>query len=107
MTDTLLETVADHEVSLMQQLAEAKKEASRGIEEAHTAAATHLLSVQQTLESESAARRKDAALARERDRAAIQAETARHVAELRSTVADKAGQVRDEIIGMLLPQSGA
>jgi len=103
---SLLESVAQHEKSLMADLDRAREEARQIIEAAHAASASALLEANTKLEADVAALRRDAAMAREELRASIQKATIEKVQSIRSESASRTPEVRAELLARILPTSG-
>ena len=102
-SESLLETVAEHEKALMADLERAREEARTIIESAHGEGAAVLQEASAALESDLLAMRRDAAQKREAERAAIEQATAEKVEQIRAESASRTQSVRDELIGLILP----
>lgn len=100
---SLLESVAQHEKSLMADLDRAREEARQVVEAAHAASASTLQEANSKLEADVAALRRDAAVAREEIRTSIQKATAEKVQAIRTESASRTPQVRAELIARVLP----
>lgn len=100
---SLLESVAQHEKALMADLDRAREEARQIIETAHIESASTLQETNTKLEADIAALRRDAAVAREEIRVAIQKATADKVQSIRSESAGRTPQVRAELLARILP----
>lgn len=100
---SLLESVAQHEKALMADLDRARDEARQIIEAAHIESASALQETNTKLEADIAALRRDAAVAREEIRLAIQKSTAEKVQSIRSESAGRTPQVRAELLARILP----
>lgn len=100
---SLLESVALHEKSLMADLDRAREEARQALDTAHAESASLLQETNEKLEAEIAVLRRDAARAREEERAAIQKATALKIEQIRSESAGKTPEVRNELIARVLP----
>ena len=105
-SESLLETIAGHETSLMADLDRAHEEARQIIEAAHIEAATLLQDTSAKLDSELATMRRDAAQAREEERISIEKATADKVEQIRDASAARMGDVRQELIARILPSAG-
>lgn len=102
-SESLLESVAQHETALMKELDQARESAREIIEAAHTASATHQQELNSRLEEEVASMRKDAAQKRESERKAIEKNTADNVDAIRSAAAGRTDSVRDALVARILP----
>lgn len=100
---SLLESVAQHEKALMADLDRARDEARQIIEAAHIESASALQETNTTLEADIATLRRDAAVAREEIRVAIQKATADKVQSIRSESSGRTPQVRAELVARILP----
>lgn len=100
---SLLESVAQHEKSLMADLDRARDEARQIVDAAHAEVASSLQDFNTKLESDIAVLRRDAAKAREEVRTSIQKATAEKVASIRSESASRTPQVRAELLARILP----
>ncbi len=100
---SLLETVAQHEKSLMADLESAREEARQIIDAAHLEGATTLQETNTKLEADIAVLRRDAAQAREEVRVTIQKATTEKVEAIRSESAGRTPQVRAELLARILP----
>lgn len=100
---SLLESVAQHEKSLMADLDRAREEARQIIDAAHAESASALLESNVKLEAEIAVLRRDAAVTREEARIAIQTATAEKVQAIRSESSSRTPQVRAELLKRILP----
>ena len=102
-SESLLETIAQHEKALVADLERAREESRQVIEAAHAEGAAILQEAAAKLDVELAAMRRDAARAREEERVAIERATAEKVEQIRSESAGKTPQVRKELIARILP----
>lgn len=102
-SETLLETVAQHETTLMAELEQAREEARQIVEAAHAESATTLQEASAALEADLAEKRRDAARAREAERASIEDATAKKVEQIREESAGIKEEVRKELIARVLP----
>lgn len=102
-TLSLLESVAQHEKSLMTDLDRARDEARQIIEAAHADSASVLQEANTKLEGEIAILRRDAAQEREKFRNAVQKATADSVQSIRSESASRTSEVRAELLARILP----
>lgn len=100
---SLLESVAQHEKSLMADLDRARDEARQIIDTAHLDSATALQESNVKLEADIAVLRRDAAQAREEVKVTIQKATAEKVQAIRSESAGRTPQVRAELLARILP----
>ncbi len=102
-SESLLETVATHEIALMEDLDRAREEARQVVEAAHAAGAALLQETNATLDSEIAVSRREAAKARENERVKIQQDTMAKVAHIRTDATGRIDAVRDELVSRILP----
>jgi vacuolar-type H+-ATPase subunit H len=102
-SESLLESVAQHENALMKDLDLAREEARQVVEAAHTASAALLQETNAQLDEEVAKRRREAAQAREEERASIQQTTDVKVEQIRTDSVNKTSTVRDELIARIIP----
>lgn len=100
---SLLESVAQHEKSLMADLDRAREEARQIVEAAHVESASVQQETNNKLEAEIAILRKDAAKAREEVRVAIQTAAAEKVQSIRNESASRTDKVRAELLSRILP----
>jgi vacuolar-type H+-ATPase subunit H len=100
---SLLESVAQHEKALMAELELARNEARQIIEAAHIESAATLQETNTKLEADIATLRRDAAVAREEVRQAIQKATAEKIQSIRNESAGRTAQVRAELLARILP----
>ena len=102
-SESLLETVAQHESALMEGLDRAREEARQLVEAAHAAGAVLLQESNARLDEEVAKRRREAAQTREIERTEIQRASADKVEKIRSDSASRTAAVGDELIARILP----
>lgn len=102
-SESMLETIAQHESALMADLEGARVEVRQIVEAAHAASATTLQESNVRLDEDVSKLRRDAAQARETERARIQGETAARVEQIRKDSADKTSAVRDELVARIIP----
>lgn len=103
---SLLETVAQHEKSLMADLDRARDEARQIIDTAHAESAALLQEAGARLESDIATLRREAAAERESVRASIQKATAEKVETIRRESASRTAEVRQELLARIIPNVG-
>jgi vacuolar-type H+-ATPase subunit H len=104
-SESLLETVAQHEGALMQDLDRAREEARQVVEGAHTAGASLLQESNVKLDGDVAAVRREAATTREAERAKIQQASTAQIEKIRAESTSKTSVVRDELIARVLPNT--
>lgn len=102
-SESLLETVAEHESALMADLERAREEARQMVEAAHAESAATFQEAGAALDTDLAGMRRKAAQAREEERAAIEAATARDVERIRNESAGRTQEIRQELIARILP----
>ena len=102
-TVSLLESVAQHEKSLMADLDRTREEARQIVEVAHADSASVLQDTNTKLEADIATLRREAAQEREQVRSAIQKATEESVQSIRSESADRTADVRSELLARILP----
>ncbi|MBI2435027.1 MAG: hypothetical protein HYV26_19400 [Candidatus Hydrogenedentes bacterium] len=100
---SLLESVAAHEIELMARVGAAEEEARRIVEQAHAEAGTFLQEEHARLDADMAARRREAADAREVERQAIEAAAEQRVREIRAARAGALEAVTRELLQWVLP----
>ena len=101
--ESLLETVATHESTLMKELEQAREEARQLVDTAHAEGASIQQEVTNQLEEEVSMLRREAAQARESERSTIQQQTASAVESIRTQSASRADSVRSELIARIIP----
>lgn len=104
-SESLLESIAQHESSLMKDLDLAREEARQVVEAAHTASAALLQETNTQLDEEVAKQRREAAETRDQERASIQQNTDAKVEQIRTDSANKTSTVRDELIARIIPST--
>lgn len=102
-SESLLESVAAHETALMKELEQAREEARALVEVAHTEGAALQQETNARLDEEVAGLRREAAQAREAERAKIQQDTASRVEQIRQESSKRVAVVRDELIARIVP----
>ena len=102
---SLLDLVAEHETTLLEQLEGAQHEARGLVDEAHVAATAFLTNDYAQLEREVAEKRRAAQDQRESESARIQHEAETKVAAIRERAAGKIDMVFNEIISRVLPRA--
>ena len=102
-SESLLESVAQHEGTLIEDLDRTREEARQIIEAAHAAGASLQQETNTQLDAEVAAIRREAAQARDGERTKIQNETTARVEQIRSASASNAPAVRDALIAQIIP----
>ena len=102
-SESLLETVAQHETALMAELETAREEARQIVEAAHAESAALLQQTSATLDAEVGDLRRNAAQSREEERTAIERASAEEVERIRSESAGRTGDVRKDLVARILP----
>lgn len=104
-TPSLLETVAQHEQGLVQELTLAEDEARRVTEAAQQAAVATTQEALARLDGEILERRRKAAADRDAACQAVEQEALARVSAIRAESAGRLGAVEDEILHLVLPQA--
>lgn len=102
-SQSLLETVARHETTLIASLEGAREEARSIVEAAHAESAALLQESSAKLDTEVSVLRRDAARSREEVRAAIEKASIEEVGRIRSESAARTLEVRRELVARILP----
>lgn len=104
-SESLLESIAQHETSLMGDLDSTREEARQIVEAAHADSAVVLQNTNTQLEAQIAELRRNAAREREEVKTSIEEAAASNVEKIRTESAERKADVRKELVDRILPNT--
>ena len=103
-TETLLDTLAKHELAVLDQIKQSEREATSLVEKAHTEAATILATESRLLDEKTQTMRAAMEQSIDAEISASQEQTARQLEAIRNDATPRISQIVNNVLDLVLPQ---